>query len=164
MNFFFRNIRGAVALAWVLALSLFYSVAYGWGAFTHMLGRETIHLFSGPGVYLVALFGFWTLQRKVSWWPSLRGWTALIVPAFAALFGILAWEMWDGRVGGSATDPPIKSVIDVFGGWLAGLAGGVYGLYRIWPYWHGAMVYIDGMSGLDDAERRLRNRRGTRWS
>ena len=85
-------------------------------------------------MYLAALFGFWTLERKVLKRPILGGWGSLIAPAFACLFVILAWEMWDGRVGGSAADPPIKSVIDIFVGWLAGLAGGVYALYRIHPY------------------------------
>ena len=142
MNFVRRNIRVVIALWVAVAFGLSYSVSYGWGAFTHMVGREAIHLFSGPGVYLAALFGFWTLERKVPWWPTLRGWVALIAPAFAALFVILAWEMWDGRVGGSAGDPPIKSVIDVFLGWAAGLSGGVYGLYRIHPYLHRAIRNI----------------------
>ena len=147
MKFVRRHLRGLISLAAVVALSLFYSVAYGWGAFAHMVGRETIHLFAGPGVYLATLFAVWTLERKVPAWPVLRGWVALALPAFVALFGILAWEMWDGRVGGSAADPPIKSVVDVFVGWGAGLFGGVYGLYRSWPYLSRAIVFIEGRRG-----------------
>ena len=67
---------------------------------------------------------------------------ARVLPAFAALFVILAWEMWDGRVGGSSADPPIKSLVDVFDGWLGGLGGGVYALYRIYRYLDRAMIVI----------------------
>lgn len=129
------NVLKLIAIVVVVAAPLIaYGAAYGWEALTHMIDRQLIHVFAGPGIYWSFLFGVWTLERRVSWWPSLTGWTALVTPAFLALFVVLAWEMWDGRLGGSSQDPPIKSIIDVFVGWLVGLTGGVIAAYRSHPY------------------------------
>ncbi len=72
----------------------------------HILDRAVIHFFCSAGVYLIALWGFWLLERKVSWWPQLRGWWELILPA-AAPFGFISLrEVFDVAGGGS----PLKSV------------------------------------------------------
>ena len=54
-------------------------VAYGWEAFMHMVEPGGDPPDCGPGrLSLAALFGFWTLERKVRWWPELlTGWAAL---------------------------------------------------------------------------------------
>ena len=94
----------------------------------HILDRAVIHFFCSAGVYLIALWGFWLLERKVSWWPQLRGWWELILPA-AASFGFISLrEVFDVAGGGS----PLKSVCDWIS-WLLGLGVSVWALYRLVP-------------------------------
>ena len=94
----------------------------------HILERGVIHFFSSAGVYLLGLFGFWILERKVNWWPRLEGWWELILPAVVSFLFISLREVFDVAAGGSA----VKSVCDWMS-WLAGLGISVWALYRLSP-------------------------------
>ena len=94
----------------------------------HIFERGVIHFFSSAGVYLCALFGFWALERKVRWWPDLKGWGELVVPAFFSFLFISNREVFDVAAGGSV----IKSVCDWIS-WILGLGMSVWALYRIAP-------------------------------
>ncbi len=94
----------------------------------HILDRAVIHFFSSAGVYLIALWGFWLLERKVKWWPELRGWWELILPAAFSFLLISMREVFDAAAGGS----PVKSVCDWLS-WLSGLGASAWALYRLAP-------------------------------
>ena len=94
----------------------------------HMLERSVIHFFSSAGVYLIALWGFWMLERKCRWWPELRGWWELILPAVASFLFISFREAFDV----SAGDPVVKSVFDWIS-WVCGLGVSVWAMYRLTP-------------------------------
>ena len=94
----------------------------------HILDRAVIHFFCSAGVYLIALWGFWLLERKVSWWPELTGWWELILPAVVSFWFISLREVFDVAGGGS----PFKSVCDWLS-WLAGLGMSVWAVYRLFP-------------------------------
>ena len=94
----------------------------------HILDRGLIHFFSSGGVYLLALWGFWELERRVAWWPELKGWWELILPALISFLFISSRETFDVAAGGSL----VKSVCD-WVSWMAGLGMSVWGLYRLFP-------------------------------
>ena len=94
----------------------------------HILERAVIHFFSSSGVYLIALWGFWLLERKVKWWPQLRGWRELILPAVLSFLLISTREIFDMAAGGSV----VKSVCDWLS-WLLGLGVSVWAVYRLFP-------------------------------
>lgn len=94
----------------------------------HILERGMIHFFSSAGVTLIALWGFWTLERKASWWPQLHGWWELILPATVSFLCISLREVFDVAAGGSI----LKSVCDWLS-WLLGLGVSVWALYRLSP-------------------------------
>ena len=94
----------------------------------HILDRTVIHFFSSAGVYLIALWGFWMLERKVRWWPQLHGWWELILPALMSFLFISLREVFDVSAGGTA----LKSVCDWLS-WLFGLGVSAWALYRLIP-------------------------------
>ena len=94
----------------------------------HILDRAVIHFFSSAGVYLIALWGFWLLERKARWWPPLKGWWELILPAAASFLFISLREAFDAAAGGAL----VKSVCDWLS-WLAGLGASAWALYRLTP-------------------------------
>ena len=94
----------------------------------HIIERFIVHLFSGALVVLAALWGFWIIERKVKWFPELKGWMFYIFPSLTAFILISFREVWDVANGG----PVVKSVIDWIG-WLAGIGGADYTLYRLTP-------------------------------
>ena len=94
----------------------------------HIVERAVIHFFSSAGVYLIALWGFWMLERKVKWWPQPHGWWELILPAVASFLFISFREVWDVNAGGSV----VKSVCDWIS-WVLGLGVSVWALYRLSP-------------------------------
>ena len=94
----------------------------------HILERAAIHFFSSAGVYLLALWGFWELERRAAWWPQLKGWWELILPALVSFLFISLREVFDVAAGGS----PLKSVSDWLS-WILGLGLSVWGLYRLFP-------------------------------
>ena len=94
----------------------------------HILERGVVHFFSSAGVYLIALWGFWLLERKVRWWPELKGWWELILPALVSFLFISFREVWDVNAGGSV----VKSVCDWLS-WLFGLGVSVWAVYRLFP-------------------------------
>ena len=96
--------------------------------FVLILERAVIHFFSSAGVVLLALYGFWYLERKVSWWPQTRGWWDLILPALVSFVIISFREVFDVARGGS----PVKSVCDWLS-WLAGMGVSIWALYRLFP-------------------------------
>ena len=92
----------------------------------HVLERAMIHFFSAAGVYHVALWGFWALERRVRWWPELRGWWELILPAVLS-FGFISFrEIFDVAAGGS----PVKSICDWLS-WIGGLGCAAWSTYRL---------------------------------
>ena len=94
----------------------------------HIIDRAVIHFFSSGGVYLIALWGFWLLERRVPWWPELRGWWELILPALVSFIFISFREIFDVAAGG----PVVKSLCDWLS-WLAGLGTSAWALYRLAP-------------------------------
>ena len=94
----------------------------------HILKGAVIHFFSSAGVYLIALWGFWMLERKVKWWPELKGWWELIMPALMSFLFISFREVFDVNAGGSVA----KSVCD-WTSWVLGLGVSVWALYRLTP-------------------------------
>ncbi len=94
----------------------------------HTFDRAVIHFFSSAGVYLLGLWGFWLLERKVSWWPELRGWWEFILPALLSFAGISLREVFDVAAGGAL----VKSVCDWLS-WLLGLGTSVWAVYRLSP-------------------------------
>ncbi len=46
----------------------------------HIAERAVIHYFASAGVYLPMLWLAWVGERK-RWWPPLRGWWELALPA-----------------------------------------------------------------------------------
>lgn len=54
----------------------------------HVWERFSIHFFSSAGGCLLALWGFWTPERKARWWPQLQGWRELILPAAVSFLRI----------------------------------------------------------------------------
>ena len=105
----------------------------------HILERFVIHFFSSAGVYLIALWGFWLLERKVSWWPKPRGWWELILPALLSFLFISFREVFDVAGGG----PVAKSVSDWIS-WSAGLGAALWALYRLTPRLAGILEEIEG--------------------
>ena len=107
--------------------------------FAHILDRGVIHFFCSTGVYLIALWGFWLLERKVSWWPGLTGWSAMVVPAVMSFLFISMREIFDVSSGGLL----IKSICD-WVSWLLGLGASVWALYRMMPRFSQLKLDIDG--------------------
>ncbi len=97
--------------------------------FVFVLERSIIHFFSSAGVVLLALYGFWLLERKVSWWPKTRGgWWDLVLPALVSFTFISFREVFDVASGGS----PVKSVCDWLS-WLLGMGVSIWAIYRLFP-------------------------------
>ena len=94
----------------------------------HIIDRFIIHLFSGASVALIALWGFWIIERKVKWWPEMRGWMFYIFPTLLAFVFISFREIWDVHNGGLL----VKSVTDWIS-WILGLGAANYCLYRLTP-------------------------------
>ena len=94
----------------------------------HILERSVIHFFSSAGVYLIALWGFWMLERKVKWWPELKGWLELIAPVVATFLFLSFREIFDVNAGGSV----VKSICDWLS-WFVGLGVSAWALYRLTP-------------------------------
>ena len=92
----------------------------------HIAERSVIHFFSSAGVYLLALWGFWLLERKLRWWPRLHGWWEFVLPAAVSLGLIGTREIFDVAAGGSL----VKSVCD-WSSWALGLGASVWALYRL---------------------------------
>ena len=91
--------------------------------------RQVLHLGLAPGVFLAAIFGFWYLERKVSWWPSPRGWWAMVAPALVSLIVCEAREPWDVAQGSWVWKSYIDRAVWIFGlGFL-----GVFALYKLTP-------------------------------
>lgn len=95
---------------------------------THVVERAIIHFFSSGGVYLIAVWGFWLLERRARWWPQLRGWWEFILPAAFSFLFISLREVFDVGAGGAA----LKSVCDWLS-WAAGLGASAWALYRLAP-------------------------------
>ena len=93
----------------------------------HILERFVIHVFSGASVLILALVGFWYMERKVRSF-RLNGWMFFILPALVSFTLISFREIWDVSAGG----PLIKSVTDWIS-WVIGIGGAAYGLYRLSP-------------------------------
>ena len=89
-------------------------------------------------MYLIALTGFWLLERKVRWWPKLHGWWALILPALLSFMVISFREIFDVAAGGLL----VKSVCDWLS-WIAGLGVSVWALYRLTPLLNETLLEID---------------------
>ena len=94
----------------------------------HILDRAVIHFFSSAGVYLLALWGFWLLERKVRWWPELHGWWEFVMPALASFAIISLREVFDVAAGGHL----VKSVCDWLS-WVLGLGVSAWAIYRLSP-------------------------------
>ena len=101
----------------------------------HILEREIIHLFSSPGVFLIALFASEFLRRKWGWWKynGPQGFFAYIVPAMISFIFISFREIHD--VTKVNPDPVFKSVIDWII-WMVCLGGSIWGVYRMTPDLH----------------------------
>ena len=100
-----------------------------------IIERGIIHFFSSSGVYLIALTGFWLLERKVRWWPHLHGWWALILPALLSFMVISRREIFDVAAGGLL----VQSISDWIS-WIAGLGVSVWALYWLTP----RLIHIRG--------------------
>ena len=111
----------------------------------HILERAAIHFLSSAGVYLIALWGFWMLEHKVQWWPQLRGWWDLILPALASFLFISMREIFDVNAGGSV----VKSVCDWMS-WVVGLGVSVWAIYRLTPCLGRILEEIKEVSGDRD--------------
>ena len=106
-----------------------------WG---HVAERAVIHFFSSGGVYVIALWGFWLLERRARWWPQLRGWWELILPAAFSFLFISLREVFDVGAGGAV----IKSICDWLS-WLAGLGASAWALYRLTPRLWSVLLEIE---------------------
>ena len=96
--------------------------------FSHAAERFVIHFFSSAGVWLIALWGFWLLERKVRWWPAPGGWWELILPALLSFVGISFREVFDVAGG----QPVAKAVSDWLS-WVLGLGAAAWAFYRLIP-------------------------------
>ena len=90
--------------------------------FGHISARFIIHLFSAAGLYLWVLWAFCELEARVKWWPELRGWWQLIVPAMSIFMFLSFREIFDVDAG----DWVWKSVID----WVSWILGYVLAMIQ----------------------------------
>ena len=104
----------------------------------HVIERFIIHIFSGASVVLIALWGFWIIERKIKWFPELRGWMFYIFPSLIAFTFISFREVFDVANGG----PVIKSLTD-WTSWLIGLVFAVYTIYRLTPKFSQVLTQIE---------------------
>ena len=100
---------------------------------TEIIERGIIHFFSSAGVSLIALTGFWLLERKVRWWPSLHGWWAI---SFREIFDVAAGGLL------------VKSISDWIS-WILGLGVSVWALYRLTPRLNQCVGEIEGAKRAD---------------
>ncbi len=110
----------------------------------HIAERAVIHYFASAGVYLPMLWLAWVGERK-RWWPPLRGWWELALPAGVSWAAISTREVWDVAAGGS----PVKSVADWLS-WLAGLGTAVWLVYRLAPRLWAVLLEIEEDDRRDD--------------
>ena len=104
----------------------------------HIIERFVIHLFSGASVVLMALWGFWILERKIRWFPEMRGWMFYIFPSLIAFVFISFREIFDVAAGG----PLVKSITDWLS-WVMGMGGAVFTLYRLTPKFADVLKQIE---------------------
>ncbi len=96
--------------------------------FMHILERSIIHFFSSAGFYLIALWGFWMLERKCLWWPQLQDWWKLVLLVVVSFLFLSFREIFDVNAGGSA----VESVCDWLS-WFVGLGVSAWAIYRLFP-------------------------------
>ena len=109
----------------------------GWPAVWHTISRQPLHIATSAGLVMLCL----TLQMELAergWLPKARGYYFFAFAPLAALFLIQGREAFDA----SAGDSPLKSLVDVYLGWLGGSVLSCIGLYRLTPRLHEARAAI----------------------